>query len=244
MLPLSTVQPNQPFLRKTPKIRVLIVKNNHEITQPLKQSLEAEDLDCLIASNASNALKLIEKENFDFIILGQNLPDCSWYDFVEQINQLSFRGNFIMLSPFATPNEIVEALNNGIDDVMVAPIDTDLVIARIKSLFRLKSQEGTSVIQFGEIKLNPSEYKAWVNENLLSLTRTEFDILKYFILHPEQIISHETLAKEALAFKVIKDADFEFLYSHLKNLKKKISKHSDFSYIRSAYGQGYRFTML
>ena len=82
----------------------------------------------------------------------------------------------------------------------------------------------------------------WVNKNRLTLTKTEFEILNFLIFNPDKIVPHEVIAKQALNLLSSEiGEDYAFLYSHLKNLKRKIGQHSSFNYIKTVYGQGYRF---
>ena len=223
-------------------IKVLLVKHNQDLFLPITKCFESENIRHTCTCSASEALEELKNETYDFILLENQLPEYSALIFIKQLNLQRFKGNVLIVAKNATDEEIVNSITYGSDDVFTAPFNTNLILARLKSLYRLRFGNVSQNYYFGEIEINPTEYKVWVNKNRLTLTKTEFEILNFLIFNPDKIVPHEVIAKQALNLLPSEiGEDYAFLYSHLKNLKRKIGQHSSFNYIKTVYGQGYRF---
>ncbi len=223
-------------------IKVLLVKHNQDLFVPITKCLESESIQYTCVCSATEALNELKNETYDFILLENQLTEYSALIFLKQLNLQRYQGNVMIVAKNATDEEIVSAISHGSDDVFTTPFNTNLILARLKSLYRLRLGNIPQNYFFGEIEINPTEYKVWVNKNKMTLTKTEFEILKFLIFNPDRIIPHEVLVKQALNLSPSEIGEnYEFLYSHLKNLKRKIGQHSAFNYIKTVYGQGYSF---
>jgi DNA-binding response OmpR family regulator len=114
--------------------------------------------------------------------------------------------------------------------------------ARINSIYRRNNLLGHNEITFNEIRVNPTDNQAYINDNLLNLTRKEYDLLLFFVTSRNRIITKESIIEHLWGDEVILTDSFDFVYTHVKNLRKKIVEAGGKNYIKSIYGFGYKFT--
>ncbi|MCB0849771.1 MAG: response regulator transcription factor, partial [Bacteroidetes bacterium] len=223
-------------------ISILILNNRTDAIVQLLEYLSIDCFECQQTGNSSHALSKLQNEAFDFLILGDELSFSESFLMIDLASEIMFRGNIIMLTKDAGENEIVNALLKGSDEVFVKPYNLPLISARLKNLYHKRNNFYKSHRQhFGEIEMSQEEYRVWVNKQALHLTRAEFELLKFFMANPDQIIPHEVLATQVLKHNNDDDIPFDFLYSHIKNLKRKLARYSAINYIKAVYGEGYRF---
>jgi DNA-binding response OmpR family regulator len=114
--------------------------------------------------------------------------------------------------------------------------------ARLRAIYRRKKLEGSSnLITFNEIVLNTDTVEATVNSVLLDVTRKEFDLLLYFVVNKNRVLSKQSIAAHLWGDYTDGLANFDFVYQHVKNLRKKISAVEGVDYIETVYGLGYKF---
>ncbi len=223
-------------------ISVLVINNRTDYIVQLQEYLSTDHFECHFTSNTSHAISKLQNEAYDFIILGDALQYDESCQLIDKASEIMFSGNIVMLMEKSVESEVVNALLKGSDDVFVKPYSLALISARLKNLYHKRNNINYSHRQrFGDIEISQEEYRVWVNKKQLHLTRAEFELLKYFMANPDQIIPHEILATQVLKHNNEEDLPFDFLYSHIKNLKRKLAIHSAINYIKAVYGEGYRF---
>ena len=135
----------------------------------------------------------------------------------------------------------INGLNIGADDYLPKPFHLAELNARIKAVIRRKLFDGENEITFNELRLLPEERRVFVGENLVDLTKKEFDLLLYMITNRKQVMTKETIAEHLWGSQSDLMDSFEFIYSHIKNLRKKLVGAGAVDYIKTVYGIGYRF---
>lgn len=223
-------------------ISVLLLNSRSELMVHLMEYLSIERFECQQTANSTFALSKLQTESFDFLLVGD---DFNWEEasqLIDKTNEMMFRGAILILTRQVENDQIAEALLKGADDVFVMPYNMALISARLKNLYQNRTNYHCEQIKhLGEIEISEYEYRVWVNKQQLHLTRAEFELLKFFMANPGHIIPHEVLATQVLRHDTEKDLPFDFLYSHIKNLKRKLSRHTSRNYIKAVYGEGYRF---
>ena len=130
----------------------------------------------------------------------------------------------------------------GADDYLIKPFHLQELNARLKSVIRRRMQQGQSMVTFEEIKVVPETFEAYVHEQLLSLTKKEFDLLLYLITNRNRVIPKENIAEHLWGDYIDEVGSFDFVYTHIKNLRKKIVENGGKDYLKTIYGVGYKFT--
>ena len=153
---------------------------------------------------------------------------------------MGYDGGIIFLSIRDTPEARIAGLNAGADDYLSQPVNLAELTARINALIRRKRFAGNSLITFTELSIDLPGKTAFVHQKPLDLTRKEFDLLLFLASHRNKIISKQAIATNLAEEKDIHD-NVDFIYAHIKNLKKKLAAAGCCNYISSVYGMGYKF---
>lgn len=138
----------------------------------------------------------------------------------------------------------VKGLELGADDFITKPFHKAELNARVRSIIRRKSFKGSSKLEINNIKIDLDSREAFVDENLVELTRKEYDLLLYFMYNKSRVLTKENIAEHLWGDHIDQADNFDFIYNHIKNLRKKLQKLGAGNNIRSVYGMGYKFFEL
>jgi DNA-binding response OmpR family regulator len=222
-------------------MKILIVEYEQELIDSIGANIKSGRMELDYSSNLEDAKRKLAESNYDLCLVDIELPDGSGLELIIHIKWRCSDTRIIILSANDSSKIKVEALNLGADDYLAKPFDLSELNARINSILRRKGIVSPREIRFNEIKIVLDNYKVFVREQNVNLTKKEYELLIYFITNKNKVIT-----KQALASNVWKDyldnvASFDFLYSHIKNLRKKLQLNGCRSYIQNINGVGYRF---
>lgn len=221
-------------------MKILIVEDEIELQKVVQQSLEKEKYLVEFANNYASALDKIIGFDYDCILLDINLPDGSGMDLLREIKKLHKQDAVIIVSAKDSVDDKVEGLNLGADDYLAKPFHLAELHARINSAIRRNNQHGEKYINFKNVKINPEDRNVFVNDVLINLNRKEYDMLYYFMIRPGKTLQKTTLA-ESIWGDHIEDADsLDFIYSQIKNLRKKLKQSNAEIDFQAVYGIGYK----
>jgi DNA-binding response OmpR family regulator len=147
----------------------------------------------------------------------------------------------LILSAKSSLDDKVTGLKTGADDYLTKPFHLAELSARISSICRRANFTGFNEVSFNEIKVRLDENQAFANDKLLNLTRKEYDLLLFFLANKDRIITKESIVEHLWGDNVILTDSFDFVYTHVKNLRKKLMMHNCGNYIKVIYGFGYKF---
>ncbi len=222
-------------------MKVLIIEDNQELAQNIRNYLMGEGNVCEVANNYAEAEERLAIFNYDCIILDLMLPDGDGLSLLEAIRSLKLPSNILIVSAKGALDDKVKGLDLGADDYITKPFHLPELNARIKAIYRRKNLEGDNLIQFNEISLNTEANEVKVNDILLDLTKKEFDLLLYFLANKNRVLTRQTIAEHLWGDYTDSLSNFDFVYQHVKNLRKKIMHANGNDYIRTVYGLGYKF---
>jgi DNA-binding response OmpR family regulator len=163
-------------------------------------------------------------------------------DLIKILKSNGSETGIIIISAKNSLDDKVTGLEIGADDYLTKPFHLPELNARIKSIIRRRNFAGANEINFNEIRILPSQMEAIVNGTSLGLTRKEYDLLVYFISNKERVLTREAIAEHLWGDQMDLADSFDFIYTHIKNLRKKIMDKGGEDYIRTIYGMGYKFT--
>ena len=223
------------------KINILLVEDEMELAVSTIRFLKENNFNCTHKSTIKLALKEIKNNFFHAALLDLGLPDGDGLSLIKEIKNKNQETGVIIVSAKDMLNKKVEALELGADDYLTKPFFFPELNARIKSLVRRLNMEENKKIVLNELTLFPEEIKVLVHNKLLDLTSKEFSLLLYFISNQNRVISKTILGE----FMSSNYDDYGFsddlLYTHIKNLKKKLASSGCTEYIKNVYGIGYKF---
>ena len=179
---------------------------------------------------------------YDCILVDIGLPDGNGLDLISRLKQEHQRAGIIIISAKDSIGDRIAGLDLGADDYLPKPFHLGELNARIRALQRRKSFGGEHLIEYGDVLVKPTEQRVTVHEKDVRLTRSEYNLLLYFLANPHRVISKESVAEHLSG----DDADLldriDFIYSHIKNLRKKLVEAGAKDYIQSVYGVGYKWS--
>lgn len=223
------------------ELNILIVEDEVEIANSISDYLSKLNFNCKNAFNLKSAIQLMHEKFYDFVILDMNLPDGYGIDFLKITHEINYKGNVIILSSQNSELDIIKGLNAGSDDYLVKPFNLAELAARIKNLMQWSNKEDDETISAGEIKINKREQKVFINGNLIHLTKSEFELLLFLVNNSNMVLTHYAISNHLYKNNNSIESINEVVYSHIKNLRKKISTFSNSIHITAVYGIGYKF---
>ncbi|MEJ6748883.1 MAG: response regulator transcription factor [Flavobacteriales bacterium] len=223
------------------KINVLLVEDEMELAVSTIRFLKENNFNCTHKSTIKLALKEIKNNSFHAALLDLGLPDGDGLSLIKEIKNKNQETGVIIVSAKDALNKKVEALELGADDYLTKPFFFPELNARIKSLVRRLNMEENKKIVLNELTLFPEEMKVLVHNKVVDLTSKEFSLLLYFISNQNRVLSKTILGE----FMSSNYDDYGFsddlVYTHIKNLKKKLASSDCTEYIKNVYGIGYKF---
>lgn len=224
-------------------MKILIVEDEPELADALRQSLETEKFLVEHAGNFHQALNKIISFFYDCILLDIGLPGGSGLDLLRELKQMERSGNVIIISARDSLDDKLTGLDLGADDYLVKPFHLAELHARIRSVLRRNAPGGRTLLEAGNVALDPDERTATVAEKELVLNRKEFDVLSYFMVNKNRVVDKTSLAEYVWGDYMDDADDYEFIYSQIKNLRKKLKDSLADIEIQAVYGMGYKLVL-
>lgn len=223
-------------------MKVLIIEDQTELQNTMKQSLEKENYIIETASDYASGIDKCFAFDYDCILLDIMLPDGDGISLLKELKKAKDKTPIIIISAKDSIEDKVEGLNLGADDYMTKPFHLTELHARIKAAIRRRAQDGTSSICWNNVELFPSERYILVDKAELLLNRKEFDLLYYFITNPNRLINKTSIAEYVWGDYTDQVDSLDFIYSQIKNLRKKLKEANAELDIQSVYGIGYKMS--
>lgn len=222
-------------------MKVLIIEDEKHIADSVDSYLKMEGYVCERAANFQEASEKIEMYDYDCTLVDINLPDGSGLDLIRLLKAKRNPAGIIIISARQSINDRITGLEIGADDYLTKPFNLPELNARIKSVIRRIQFKGDNTIEFNEIKIDTKTFQVWVKGNELVLTKKELDLLMFFMANKNRVLTKESIGEHVWGDYADTLDSFDFIYTHIKNLKKKLLAMSCADYIRNVYGMGYKF---
>lgn len=219
-------------------MEILIAEDDEQIANSLKKNFTEEGHHVMLAKDGEEAIKFSDSIFFDIILLDWRMPKLSGIEVCRKIRETGCKVPIILLTALSQIKNKVQALNLGADDYVTKPFSFDELNARINAVIR-RYQSGSTELIYDDITLDLIERKVNTPRGEICLTGKEFDLLKYFILHKNSIMSKEDISKEVWELSFIPTTNI--IEVTVKNLRKKLEDNTGKNLIKSIYGEGYFF---
>ena len=221
-------------------MKVLIIEDELALQQTIQDFLEGERFLVECAGTYETALDKIMNYPYDIILLDIMLPGGSGLDLLRQLKKKNKSQSVLILSAKDAVDDKVLGLQIGADDYLAKPFHFTELLARMKSIVRRNSHEGDSMLQYRNVCLDIDNRTVQVNGTELLLHRKEFDMLYYFLLRPNKLLEKTTLAETIWGDYTDQSDNLDFIYSQIKNLRKKLKSAGAEVDLQSVYGVGYK----
>ena len=222
-------------------MKILIVEDEKELAQDIVKYLSGQNYVCEVAENYNQATDKIAVYQYDCILLDLMLPDGNGLALLEQLKRENRQDGVIIISAKNSIENKVKGLQIGADDYLAKPFHHSELSARIHSLIRRKQFNSSNIVQQNEITIDLLGKTVKVNDIEISLTKKEIDLLLFFIGNKNRVISKSALAEHLSGDIADMFDNHDFVYAHVKNLKKKLTEAGYNNYIKTIYGTGYKW---
>lgn len=222
-------------------MKLLLVEDNPELTQNVVNYLSVEGIICETASTLFEAQDKVLSFEYDCILLDLMLPDGNGLDILAIIKAQKIKTNVLIISAKDALDDRLKGLDQGADDYLPKPFHLSELLARIKAIFRRSKLGGFDEVVFNEIKIEIHQLLVKINNQVLDLTKKEFDLLLFLLTNKNRVLGKQAIAQHLWGDYTDDLANFDFVYQHVKNLRKKITAAGGIDYINTVYGIGYKF---
>ncbi|MCK5676889.1 MAG: response regulator transcription factor [Flavobacteriaceae bacterium] len=223
-------------------MKILIVEDELDLLNTTCNYLQKEDFVCESAKTLFEAEDKFISYNYDIVILDINLPDGNGLDLLKKIKELSPQTGVLIISAKDSLDDKLKGLDLGADDYITKPFHLAELNSRVNSLIRRRKFDGNKNIIFNEIEINPDAKSVLVNQKSVELTKKEYYLLLYFITNKNRVLTKEAIAEHLWGDNIDLVDNFDFIYTHMRNLRKKLKKKGATDYLQTIYGLGYKFS--
>ena len=222
-------------------MKVLIIEDEKELRKSMVSYLSGEGYLCESADDFKAAIEKIGVYEYDVFVVDIMLPGGTGLDLIGEIKKLESQAGIIIVSAKDSIDDKIRGLEIGSDDYLTKPFHLSELNARIKSIIRRRNFGGRNEIIFNEIKVITDARQVLVNDNEIVLTAKEYDLLLYFLSNKGRVVTKDSIAEHLCGDQIDQADSFDFIYTHIKNLRKKLIQHGAKDYVNTVYGIGYKF---
>lgn len=224
-------------------MKILIIEDEKELSKSIVTYLKQENYLCEIASDFKTAMDKTESFDYDCILLDISLPDGNGLTVLKELKANKKTDGVIIISAKNSIDDRIAGLNLGADDYLAKPFHLSELSARISAVIRRRRFDGNKIIVLNEITIDTVAKMVAIHHIGLDLTRKEYDLLLYLVSNKNRVISKNAIAESISGEGADLYDNFDFIYAHMKNLKKKLTAAGCEDYIKSIYGMGYKFAI-
>jgi len=222
-------------------MKILIIEDEREIAQSIKDYFKTNGIQCETAENYNLALTKIDSYDYDCILLDLMLPDGDGFDILKELKAKNKTEGVIIISAKENLETRLEGFNLGADDYLTKPFHLAELLVRMQALIRRKNFKGSNSVVFNEIAVDIFSKTVAVNDIKLDLTKKELDLLLFLIGNENKVLSKSAIAEHLSGDMADMMDNHDFIYAHIKNLKKKLTQAGSGDYIKTVYGLGYKW---
>jgi len=219
----------------------LIIEDERVLAESITSHLGKEGFIVETVYNYEAASEKVNMYRYDCVIVDINLPGGTGFEIVKILKDIKSASGIIIISARDALEDRIKSLEIGSDDYLTKPFHLSELNARVKALMRRRHFGGSNEIAYKEIRINYNARTVFVNGSEVALSRKEYDLLLFFISNIDIALTKSSMAEHLWGDNMDSADSFDILYSHIKNLRKKLTDKGSHDYIQSIYGIGYKF---
>jgi len=225
-------------------MKILIIEDEKDMMHNMKTTLEKENYLVECAFNYREAMSKIGVYDYDCILLDITLPDGNGLEILKELKENGIGDSVIIVSAKDSLDDKVLGLDLGADDYLPKPFHMAELNARVKAVLRRRKFAGSNLLQLNNVTIDIDSHQVIIDGHQLDLNRKEFDVLFYLCTNHERLVSKSALAEHVWGDYIDQASNFDFIYSQIKNLRKKLSENNAEIEIKAVYGIGYKLSSL
>lgn len=223
-------------------MKILIIEDNLDLAESIATYLSEERYICELAGSVESAIEKVHLYEYDCILLDISLPDGNGFTILEKLKQLNKQDGVIIISAKDSLDDKLKGLITGADDYLTKPFHLAELSMRIMAVIRRRKFNGNNLLQLGDIIVNLVEKTVFYQQTKIEkLSPKEYDLLLFFMSSPNRVLTKGTIAEHLRGDNADMFDNFDIVYAHVKNLKKKLKQSGCADYIKTIYGMGYKF---
>ena len=221
-------------------MKLLIVEDELELAENIAAFLSKEEMICETAHTHEQAQEKLFSFSYDIVILDILLPDGNGLELLQLLKQLQPESGILIISAKNALDDRIAGLELGADDYLTKPFHLAELNARLRAIYRRRKFQGRSQLQYEDIFVDTDTREVQIKGTLLNLTLKEYELLLFFLANKSRVLTKQAIAEHLWGDNVDFLDSFDFVYQHIKNLRKKITAAGAKDYIKTIYGLGYK----
>lgn len=222
-------------------MKLLLIEDELELGKSIQNYLNDSGFVCEWVTTISLAIEKIGLYEYDAVLLDLMLPDGNGFDILRALKNQNKTDGVIIISAKETLDSRIEGFNLGADDYLTKPFHLSELLVRIQALIRRKNFSGNNKVTFNEIEIDILSKIVKVHHKKIDLTKKEIDLLLYLIGNKNRLLSKNAIGEHLSGDMADMLDNLDFVYAHVKNLKKKLKTAKSEDYIKTVYGLGYKW---
>jgi DNA-binding response OmpR family regulator len=223
-------------------MKILVIEDERKLSENIVTYLSSDDYRCEQAYTFNEAMGKISLYSYDCILLDLNLPDGDGLKILEEISRLKLNSGVIIISARGSLDDKITGLTIGADDYLPKPFSLSELGIRIYALMRRRQFSNNNILKTNNIEINLLTKTVTVEDKQLIFTKSEYELLLFLIGNKNRLVSKTAIAEHLSGDMADMMDNHNFVYSHIKNIKLKLSQVGCDNYIKTIYGTGYQWT--
>lgn len=224
-------------------MKLLIIEDQAELLANVQAYLNRGDVVCEAAASYQEAEDRLRSFAYDIVLLDLMLPDGNGLDLLRLLKRLSPETGVLIISAKNALDDRIKGLELGADDYLTKPFHLSELNARLNAIYRRRKFQGHRVLDFGLIAVDTDTREVTVSGEPITLTLKEYELMLFFITNQSRVLTKQAIAEHLWGDDVDMLDSFDFVYQHIKNLRKKIAIDGCEEYIKTVYGLGYKLSL-
>lgn len=221
-------------------MKVLIIEDEKTLAYEMETFLKKAFYLCDLAHNAAKAAECIETNQYDFILLDLGLPDGDGLSLLPKAKKHNPEAAYIILTARGNLEDKIAGLDLGADDYLAKPFSLLELQSRMQAIARRKFNVNTEALSLGDFSVNLQTRLIYFQTQQIELSRKEFDLLSYLLLHKNRVLTRMQLSEHIWGTFADDDYDSNYIDAHIKNIRKKLNAYAPTDWLETVRGVGYR----
>ncbi|MFK7772882.1 MAG: response regulator transcription factor [Saprospiraceae bacterium] len=222
-------------------MKLLIIEDEQDLLNLMLRYLKQEGYVCESATTFNDGFKKINNYEYDCAVIDLNLPGGDGLKLVNLLREDNTQAGIVIVSAKDTVDDRISGLESGADDYLTKPFNLSELNARIKAVLRRKTNQFSKELRFGNLLINIDERKVIASTEILQLTKKEYNILLYLVRNKNRVVTKNSIAEHLWGDYMDDAVSYDFIYAHVKNLRKKLAENGCGDFLKTVYGIGYKF---
>ena len=223
-------------------MRLLIIEDEIELSKSICSYMEKNNFICEASYDFSDAIQKIGNRNYECILLDINLPQGNGLTLLKEMKGMGRPGGVLIISAKNSLNDKLDGFSFGADDYLTKPFHLPELSARVASILRRKYFGGQNRVVTDDLTIEIQDKIVYWKNRPIDLTRKEYELLLYFTANKNKVVTKEAIVEHLWGDHIDMNDNYDFIYTHIKNLRKKLIQKGCHDYIKAIYGMGYKFS--